>query len=245
MSVNIFGSGYINLVILHGLGAKNPVKDFELLVNKLTSETSFKVILIEYFGCGSSDDTLENRNNENIVEEIRYALKSISAKSPYILISHSISGLYSFYYVNKYPNEVFAIVEIDIPTPKFYLEYFTGEQYQKLSLEDAKKMGATVAHLNEWNEMRNNARELENFKYPKNLNVISFLSSYNVNEMNKAVKEKMLTKNFVQFHEEIITNNEIQRIKILDGNHWLYRNQYNKICDEIKILTDNLRKDIQ
>ena len=245
MSVNVFGSGYINLVILHGLGAKTPVKDFERLINKLTSETSFKIILIEYFGCGSSDDTFEKRNNENIVEEIRYALKSVDVKSPYILVPHSISGLYSLCYVNRYPNEVFAIVGIDIPTPKFYLEYFTGERYQKLSLEDAKKMGVTVAHLNEWNEMYNNARELENFKYPTNLNVISFLSSYNVNEMNKAFKEKMLTKNFVQFHEEIITNNEIQHLKILDGDHWLHRTQYDKMCDEIKVLTDDLKQNTQ
>ena len=232
MSVNIFGNGHINVVILCGLGAKNPLNDFELLINKFVNNHSLKIILIEYFGCGTSDDTCEKRSNQNIVNEIRFVLKSLELDPPYILIPHSISGLYSLYYANKYPDEIFALIGIDISTPKLCLEYFKGDRYRQYSLDEVKNIGITMAHLNEWNEIINNAKELENTKYPKNLNVISFLSSYNVNEMEKAVKEKLVTRNWIEMHKDMIINPKIQTIQVLEGNHWLHRNQYNRIYKE-------------
>ena len=237
MNVNIFGDGYIPIIVLHGLGAKNPTKDFNLLINEFISDSSLKIILIEYFGCGLSDDSCERRNNQNIVNEIRVALKSLNLIPPYILIPHSMSGLYSLYYANKYPEEIFAIIGIDIPTPKLCLEYFKGDRYKQYSLDEVKDIGMTTAYLNEWNEIINNAKELKEIKYPKNLNVISFLSSYNVNEMEKALKEKLITKNWTQMHEELISNPKIQHIQVLEGDHWLHRNQYDKIYEETKRIT--------
>ena len=82
-----------------------------------------RVVVVEPFGYGWSDKTNKERTVENIVEEIRLALQKANIEGPYILMPHSISGIYSMYYSNKYPDEVKAIIGIDPTLPKA-LEYF-------------------------------------------------------------------------------------------------------------------------
>ena len=240
MCVNTFGMGCIPVVILHGMGSKDPLGSFDSLVKKFISDSLFRVVLIEYFGCGSSDDVDIERSNYNIISEVRFALKTLGVEIPRIVIPHSISGLYSLYYANNYPDEIFAVVGVDISTPRLFLEYFTGENYKKYSLDEVKDLGITVAHLNEWNNIIGNARELINFKWPKNLIVTSFVSSYNVSEM-----EKTVNMNLVKMSEDIISNPEIQHVKILEGNHWLQINQYDKIYRETKKISLRYKQQIK
>jgi pimeloyl-ACP methyl ester carboxylesterase len=119
------GSGENTIVLLSGLGTAAPTLDFEPLINELSKNS--KVVVVEPFGYGWSDVTNKQRTVENIVEEIRTALKKANINGPYTLIPHSISGIYSMYYANKYPNEIKAIVGIDFTLPKAS-EYF-GESY--------------------------------------------------------------------------------------------------------------------
>ena len=78
-----------------------------------------KIVVVELFGYGWSDITNKERTVENIVEEIRTALKKSNIEGPYILMPHSISGIYSMYYANKYPEEVRAVIGIDPTLPGF------------------------------------------------------------------------------------------------------------------------------
>ena len=54
-------------------------------------------------------------------------------EGPYILMPHSISGLYSIYYANTYPEEVAGIIGIDCTLPKM-AEYFGEEYPEKMPL---------------------------------------------------------------------------------------------------------------
>jgi hypothetical protein len=121
MHVYSKGEGVNTIVLLSGLGTTAPVLDFEPLVNELAKKN--RVVVVEAFGYGWSDLTKEERTVENIVEEMRTALKVANIKGPYILMPHSISGIYSMYYANTYPEEVKAIIGID-PTLPQALKYF-------------------------------------------------------------------------------------------------------------------------
>ncbi len=116
-------SGENTIVLLSGLGTAAPVLDFEPLINQMAK--NHKVVVVEPFGYGWSDMTEKERTVENIVEEIRTALKESGIEGPYILMPHSISGIYSIYFADKYPNEVKAIIGIDPTLPKA-VEYFDG-----------------------------------------------------------------------------------------------------------------------
>src|SRR5690625_7977077 len=54
---------------------------------------------------------------------MRIVLKKSNIQGPYILMPHSISGIYSMYFANTYPEEVKAIIGID-PTLPHALKYF-------------------------------------------------------------------------------------------------------------------------
>jgi pimeloyl-ACP methyl ester carboxylesterase len=118
MHIYTKGEGENTFVLLSGLGTTAPVLDFEPLVNELAKEN--KVVVVEGFGYGWSDLTKKERTVENIVGEIRAALQLANIKGPYILMPHSISGIYSMYYANKYPEEVKAIIGIDPTLPQAF-----------------------------------------------------------------------------------------------------------------------------
>ena len=121
MHVYTKGDGKDTIVLLSGLGTAAPVLDFMPLIDKLSN--NYRVVVVENFGYGWSDLTDKERTVENIVEETRSALKKSGIKGPYILMPHSISGIYSMYYANTYPEEVKAIIGIDCSMPNMR-EYF-------------------------------------------------------------------------------------------------------------------------
>ncbi|MBV1757296.1 MAG: alpha/beta hydrolase [Dethiosulfatibacter sp.] len=111
MHVYSMGSGEKTIVLLPGFGVSLPSADFGPLMRKLSE--SYKVVTIEYFGIGFSDETDEPRTNENYMNEIRTALDQAGYKPPYILMPHSASGVYSEYYAIKHPEEVSSIIMLD------------------------------------------------------------------------------------------------------------------------------------
>ena len=111
MHVYSIGSGEKTIVLLPGFGVSLPSADFGPLMRKLSE--SYTVVTVEYFGVGFSDETQEPRTNENYMKEIRTALNQAGFKSPYILMPHSASGVYSEYYAIKHPEEVSSIIMLD------------------------------------------------------------------------------------------------------------------------------------
>ncbi len=126
MSIYTKGEGEHTIVLMSGLGTTSPILDFEPIVNKLAEKN--KVVVVEPFGYGWSDLTHKERSVQNIVSELRSSLKEAHISGPYILMPHSISGIYAAYYADKYPNEVSAIIGIDCTLPS-QLQYFGEKEY--------------------------------------------------------------------------------------------------------------------
>lgn len=103
------------IVLLPGLGSPSPVLEFRPLAEELGK--TYKVITVEPFGYGLSDPADTERSIENIVAELHTCLEEIGVHQ-YYLMAHSISGLYSLYYANIYPEEVRGFIGIDSSVPK-------------------------------------------------------------------------------------------------------------------------------
>lgn len=123
LNVAKFGNpdGKHTIVALAGLG----MGDFSVLERKMTStlEKENQVVFVDRAGYGLSDDSNKKMTVENIVEDYRRALKNDGIEGPYILMPHSIAGVYTSYWVSKYPEEVEAVVFLDGTqmTEDFYL----------------------------------------------------------------------------------------------------------------------------
>lgn len=114
MNVLIQGDGDETIVLLPGYGTAAPALDFKKLVDELSP--FYKMVVVEPFGYGLSDGTDKERSVENIASELHTALQQLEVKR-YILMGHSIAGIYGMYYVNQYPDEVSAFVGIDSSVP--------------------------------------------------------------------------------------------------------------------------------
>jgi pimeloyl-ACP methyl ester carboxylesterase len=113
--INVQGSGQKIVVLLTGAASPSPVLEMAPLADKL--DDSFTVVTIEYFGYGLSDIVKSDRTVENICQEIHAVLQQLKY-TKYIVMAHSISGIYGLYYANTYPDEVQAFAGIDSSVPK-------------------------------------------------------------------------------------------------------------------------------
>ena len=123
MNVYSVGEGDTTIVLMPGLGTTAPVLDYEPLATELAKD--YQVVIVEPFGYGWSACTTNERSVENIVEELREALKEIGVTGEVVLMPHSASGIYATWYANIYPEEVRAIIGIDCALPR-QVEYFGG-----------------------------------------------------------------------------------------------------------------------
>ena len=101
-------------MLLPGFGTASPVLDFEPLVAELAQD--HRVIVVEPFGYGLSDGTDRARTTDNIVTETHAALQELGVDD-YVLMGHSIAGIYGIQFANRYPDEVRAFMGIDSSVP--------------------------------------------------------------------------------------------------------------------------------
>lgn len=69
-------------------------------------------------GYGKSAATTEARDGTHIVQELRALLKAQGLQPPYVLVGHSLGGLYMQLYARQHPGEVAALVLVDSTHPE-------------------------------------------------------------------------------------------------------------------------------
>lgn len=64
-------------------------------------------------GYGNSDKPATPRDGKTVVEELRQLLRQEGLPPPYVLVGHSLGGLYMQMYARSYPQEVQGVVLVD------------------------------------------------------------------------------------------------------------------------------------
>lgn len=118
MSVYTEGEGETTLVFMSGGGTCSPILDFKSLWSLLSDD--YKIAVVEKFGYGFSDVVDKSRDIDSVLEDTRAALNAAGLTAPYILCPHSMSGLEALYWAQKYPDEVSAIIGLDMAVPQYY-----------------------------------------------------------------------------------------------------------------------------
>lgn len=118
MSIYVEGRGSRTLVFLSGSGTCSPILDFKSLYSLLRDV--YRIVVVEKFGYGYSDIVDEDRNIQTILSETRLALNKAVIEGPYVLCPHSMSGIEALYWAQKYPDEIEAIIGLDMAVPEYY-----------------------------------------------------------------------------------------------------------------------------
>lgn len=261
------GQGDNTIVLLSGLATPAPALDFEPLINEL-SKTN-QVVVVEPFGYGWSDLTDKERTVENIVEETRAALKKSNIPGPYILMPHSVSGIYSLYYANNYPEEVKAIIGID-PTLPQMSEFFGDDVFPAMPKYLGYMAPTGIARLLAYVTPENILPLAEkgtyaevNLKMAKSIAAAKYINKTVVNETNEIKNNFDITTNMtfpsdlpvmiftpeeqfvegkskIDFYHAQLQNIKTNKLVVLEGQHYLHWTHYKEMSENLNEFVQGL-----
>lgn len=259
MNVLIQGSGEETIVLLPGYGTAAPALDFEMLIKELSP--NYTVVAVEPFGYGLSDKTDKERTSKNIASEIHEAVGQLNLDR-YILMGHSISGIYALQYINDYPDEVTAFVGIDTSVPTqpgtdelmpfesldlltksgFYrlLKSIGPDPYAGLSFDEhTVKQMKLLANVNE-----NNATMLNEIQHSasnfRDARQLSFPAELPL--LLFVVAHDQEVEGWIELHEEQIAGSSHGEMVALDGTHYLHHTKSKEIAQKLKDFMDQVQK---
>lgn len=140
LSLYTEGQGDKTLVFLSGGGTCSPILDFKSLYATLSGE--HRIVAVEKLGYGFSDVVDTERGIASILADTRAALSAAGIDGPYVLCPHSMSGIEALYWAQQYPEEVEAIIGLDMAVPRAYEDYQINMPMLKLS-QLAARLGIT------------------------------------------------------------------------------------------------------
>ena len=116
--INVYSEGNSDntIIMLSGAGVSSPVLEYRPLYRRMSDK--YRIAVIEKSGYGLTESTGTVRTVENMVNESREALRGADIKPPYILMAHSYSGFEAIYWANTYPDEVIAVISVDMGLPE-------------------------------------------------------------------------------------------------------------------------------
>lgn len=120
MCVYTEGSGEHTLVFMSGYGTPSPILDFRPVYSRLTDD--FRIVVVEKFGYGFSDETDDPRDIDTMLDQTRKALAGAGIEGKLILCPHSASGLEAIRWAQKYPEELEGIASLDAAIPGYHEE---------------------------------------------------------------------------------------------------------------------------
>ncbi|MEH7732678.1 alpha/beta fold hydrolase [Bacillus pumilus] len=256
MNVLIQGDGKETIVLLPGYGTASPVLDFNPLVDELSPY--YRVVVIEPFGYGLSDDTDKARTSQNIVDEIHECLQKLNINE-YTLMGHSVFGIYGLEYVNQYEKEVKAFVGIDNSVPKQETDELPVSSLQLLNQSGLYRLLLKVnpdqlvmpkvddqtkdqikmltfrnfmdeSQASEAENFRNNFKNAQRLHFPKNLPVVFYLADQTEKE----------TPSWKPMHEDLLKNVDHGKVVTFKGGHYLHHTKSKEIAADFREFLSNI-----
>ena len=179
-----------SIVFMAGHCTPAPVYDFKVLYEKLTQD--LRVIVMEKFGYGYSDIWDSPCDIDTLVSAQRQALAALGEAGPYILAPHSMSGLEAIRWKQKYPDEVSAIVGIDMATPLSFSVWSEKEIRKTVRLMKVLrtlKLASVLTSLNNRSLSEEEIRQHELLKKRNAFNICCINEAAAVLENARAVGE--------------------------------------------------------
>jgi len=107
------GGGEPSIVFLNG--HRTPMSKWNIDISKL--ENVGTVLAYDRFDTGGSGKSSSPQNGKAIVSTLNSLLETLEIKPPYVLVAHSLGGLYANLFARYYPTKVGAIVMVDAGHP--------------------------------------------------------------------------------------------------------------------------------
>lgn len=252
-----------NIVLLNGFGTPYPSLDFKALSDSL--EKDHTIYIIEPFGYGTSDLTDDQRSVANMVNELHEAITKLGLED-YYLMGHSVSGLYSVYYMDQYPDEVKGFIGIDSSVPTQDIPEGMGSSFafktidflggyrlaillsnsvlpdaynDFLSEDEVKSIKAITASRMNNKTILNEMEELaNNFKIIRKVALNEDLPILILLSGESIENDDR----WLDLHDDYYQDSRVYERKILEGSHYLHHTQASTISTFINDFINRINK---
>jgi pimeloyl-ACP methyl ester carboxylesterase len=130
LQYNIKENGKPNIVLING--GSGPIEGWMKIFPEISESSS--VFSYNRFGVAGSDKPKEPQDGLTIVETLREALKIVGFEPPFLLVGHSLGGLYANLYARRYPHEIAGIVFLESSHPKdINLDEYQGKVVKRIN----------------------------------------------------------------------------------------------------------------
>lgn len=119
LEVSVAGIGEPVVILEAGLG--QDLSDWQAIQDSLSALTT--VIAYSRAGYGASDPSPERRTPLQIVSELHALLRALGQDGPYVLVGHSLGGVYVRVYASQHPEDVAGLVLVDPTHERLDLEH--------------------------------------------------------------------------------------------------------------------------
>lgn len=109
----ISGQGEPVLVLINGAGG--PIEAWHKIFHEAAKEST--VFAYNRAGIGKSSKPNTPQDGQTIVASIRQLLLHVKLQPPYILVGHSLGGLYANLYVRQHPDEIAGVILLESSHP--------------------------------------------------------------------------------------------------------------------------------
>lgn len=263
MHVYTEGKGKETLVFMSGGGTSAPVLDFKSLYSLLSDK--YTIVVIEKAGYGFSEITDTDRDMDTILTETREALLKSDIEGPYILFPHSMSGIEALKWAQDYPDEINAIIGLDMALPAAY-ENLNISMFMVRLGAFAANTGLTrfIPSLGESDAIKYGTLTEEEIELYKVIFYRRTLTTNMINEIKniKANAQKVEQsgtpnvpillfssngqetgfneKQWLEIQNNFSNENDHVRLIELDSSHYIHNIDYEQITDESKKFIESL-----
>ena len=258
--IHIYRHGNVNvpkIILMSGSGTVAPVYDFKVLYEKLFH--NFRVIVIEKYGYGYSDICESPCDIDTLVSIQRQALEIVGETGPYILASHSMSGLEAIRWKQKYPNEVAAIIGIDMANPLTYNNW-TDDEIKKrtrlMRVATRLKFANILCQLNNRSLTKDEINQHKLLRKRNAFNICYINEAGEVLNNSRVVSEDenikcptlLFSSNGSQTSEDWLENQQefasLMNAKLLcfDCGHYIHHFKSDEMCKEIIEFINSLER---
>lgn len=262
LSYEIFGeSNERTIVFLPAAGEFAPSISYRKFLNEISKDN--KIVVLEPFGYGLSDETDKPRTVENVVSELHGAVDQLGIDK-YYLMAHSWGGVDSLIWANEYPEEVQGFIGIDPSVPG--MEELKMAHIRVVDIEAlAANIGRAVDFIGmnrlmtilsgtDLDESLFSAEEIEKYRFLslnkaytsniadeisgakaslKSLSGKKFPDSVPVLDLVSSDNCKELPE-WKTIHEAVGSNNPDSRLVVVEGDHYLTNSNPDAVLNEIR-----------
>lgn len=264
MHIHTEGKGEDTLVFMSGGGTSAPALDFKSLYSLLKDQ--FNIAVVEKAGYGFSESSKAERDVDTILSETREALLKAGVKGPYVLVPHSMSGIEALRWSQSYPEEVKAIIGLDMAVPAAYDDFNMNMQLVRLG-SFAARIGITrwIPGLSESDAMKYGTLTKEEKQLYRAIFYRKTSTQDMINEMKhiKANAQKVGKagkpdvplllfssngkgtgfdeKKWVEAQADFARGSDQGKLVKLDASHYVHNIEFERIAEEIKVFLEKLK----